>query len=218
MVLDFSAGRDFGIGMFGHDSTSDINAGVRVAEFVAHSMATIYARPVVGSQDIGKYGLYHHAKPTFSQYTLTGHAERSFHGLGPSLSWNASAALAGNQQDGELVLDWGIDAAILFGRQNVKTVHSTKAQHLYWNTKYKTAHYPTRYNHVPPQNARSRSVTVPNIGGFAGLSLKWTNAKISIGYRYDTFLNAMDIGIDMAKKSNVTFNGPYASISIGLGD
>ena len=57
-----------------------------------------------------------------------------------------------------------------------------------------------------------------NFGGFAGLSWKSDHAKVSIGYRYDTFLNAMDTGIDAAKKSNLTFNGPYASISVGLGD
>ncbi len=59
---------------------------------------------------------------------------------------------------------------------------------------------------------------MPNVGGFVGLSYRYTDAKMSIGYRYDTFLNAMDIGIDATKKSNLTFNGPYASISIGLGD
>ena len=48
--------------------------------------------------------------------------------------------------------------------------------------------------------------------------MKYPNFKFSIGYRYDTFLNAMDTGIDVAKKSNLTFQGPYASISIGLGD
>jgi hypothetical protein len=31
-------------------------------------------------------------------------------------------------------------------------------------------------------------------------------------------MNAFDRGIDTHKTSNLTFNGPYASISIGLGD
>ncbi len=68
------------------------------------------------------------------------------------------------------------------------------------------------------RDTRSRSVTVPNVGGSLGLSVKYPNFKVSVGYRYDTFLNAMNTGIDAAKKSNLTFNGPYASISIGLGD
>ena len=75
--------------------------------------------------------------------------------------------------------------------------------------------YPTPQNY---HSTRSKRVTVPNLGGSVGLSYRYTNAKLSIGYRYDTFLNAMDIGVDATKKSNLTFNGPYASISIGIGD
>jgi hypothetical protein len=52
----------------------------------------------------------------------------------------------------------------------------------------------------------------------AGFSIKWPNAKISIGYRADIFLNAMDGGWDTAKKENRSFMGPFASVSFGLGD
>jgi hypothetical protein len=65
--------------------------------------------------------------------------------------------------------------------------------------------------------ARSRSVTIPNLGGFAGLSLKFPNAKVSFGYRGDFFIGAMDTGMDTRKTSTVGFYGPYATISIGLG-
>jgi hypothetical protein len=58
---------------------------------------------------------------------------------------------------------------------------------------------------------------VPNIGGMAGLSLKFPNAKVSLGYRADFFFGAMDGGIDIAHKENVGFYGPFAAISIGLG-
>ena len=106
-----------------------------------------------------------------------------------------------------------------FGRQKAKTDHSTQTFHRF-NTV--TGGHNFHLHYSGPSNSghstRSRNVTVPNVGGYAGLSFKWTNAKLSIGYRYDTFLNAMDTGIDTAKKSNVTFNGPYASISVGLGD
>jgi hypothetical protein len=36
-------------------------------------------------------------------------------------------------------------------------------------------------------------------------------------YRADFFFGAMDGGIDTAKKENVGFYGPFATISIGLG-
>ena len=199
----------------GHRGTSAIEAGVRIAQFSVKSAVDIYARPDVNKVFATYYNIV--AQPSWNQYFLHGHAQRSFNGVGPSLSWNGSAAIAGNTQDGALMLDWGIEAAVLFGRQKAKTDQSTRAYH-YATPRYHHVHYGTLYPATSHHSTRSRSVTVPNIGGFAGLSLKWPNAKLSIGYRYDTFLSAMDTGIDAAKKSDVTFNGPYASISIGIGD
>ena len=52
-------------------------------------------------------------------------AARQFHGVGPSLSWDASMPFAGNQQHGELAFDWGVNGAALFGRQKARTQHQT---------------------------------------------------------------------------------------------
>jgi hypothetical protein len=60
-------------------------------------------------------------------------------------------------------------------------------------------------------------VAVPNLGGFAGVSWRYQNAKVSFGYRADEFFGAMDGGLDKHKSENVGFFGPYANISIGLG-
>jgi hypothetical protein len=65
---------------------------------------------------------------------------------------------------------------------------------------------------------RTRAVTVPNFGAFAGLSYRYADAKISLGYRADFFFGAMDGGIDSRKSENRGFFGPFASISVGLGD
>ena len=73
------------------------------------------------------------------------------------------------------------------------------------------------YDH-PASPARSKSVSVPNLGGFAGLSLRYANAKLSLGYRADMFFSAVDAGIDTAKKEDRGFYGPFASISVGIGD
>jgi hypothetical protein len=43
------------------------------------------------------------------------------------------------------------------------------------------------------------------------------NAKVKFGYRADLFLGAMDGGIDTAKKENVGFYGPFATVSVGIG-
>jgi len=219
-VLDFTAGKDVGLGLFGRDGSSTINAGVRFASFKTHASTTATGRPkfnyFTNYVTSTKYGSpndrHNRLLYTFHQFTLYAQATRSFKGIGPTLSWTASAALAGNRQDGELTFDWGIDAALLFGKQKATVSHMTRAYH---RTSYGA--YPRTYYH-PHHRTSSRNVTVPNIGGYAGLSVKYTDVKVSIGYRYDTFLNAMDTGIDAAKKSNVTFNGPFASLSIGLGD
>ena len=217
-IVDFSAGKDVGLGLFGGHGSSVLNAGVRYASFRENSSAYITARPGVHIKTKMIPITFFHVSfpkyyPTFHQYFLKGEANRSFTGIGPTLSWDASVALAGNTQDGELAFDWGINAAFLFGKQKAKISHHTTA------TKFALQNYVgTLYTPRSNHSTRSRNVTVPNIGGYAGLSVKYTDVKVSIGYRYDTFLNAMDTGIDAAKKSNVTFNGPFASISIGIGD
>ena len=58
---------------------------------------------------------------------------------------------------------------------------------------------------------------MPNLGGFAGISVKYPNAKISLGYRADFFFGAVDAGIDARRTKDLGFNGPFATISIGLG-
>jgi iron complex outermembrane receptor protein len=76
---------------------------------------------------------------------------------------------------------------------------------------------PTKQRTSTRFHNRSRMATVPNLGGFIGLSIKYNNAKVSFGYRADEFFGAMDGGIDTYKSYNRGFFGPFANISIGLG-
>ncbi len=207
-ILDFQAGRDVGIGLFGRQGTSTLSAGVRFAQLSAKTSLHITARPTLGT--IPFYPPFP-GLPTFYQYLLTAHAERSFHGVGPSISWNGSLPLVGNLEHGELALDVGADAAVLFGKQKAKVDHATKAYHFSYYS------YPQLYN-TANASTRSRAVTVPDAGGFIGLSWRSHSTKISFGYRAEILFGAMDTGIDARKTSNVTFHGPYASVSIGLGD
>jgi len=59
-------------------------------------------------------------------------------------------------------------------------------------------------------------VVVPNLGSHLGLSMLYRDAKVSFGYRADTFFNAMDGGQDTAKDYNRGFYGPYLNVSLGL--
>lgn len=214
-ILDFQAGRDVGLGVLGRNGTSLINVGIRMAQFSSKSDVNAMGRPQINFvPGHGNFG----SEITFYNYTMTAHAERSFRGIGPSLSWNASAALLGNRDDGELAVDWGINGAVLFGRQKVRTNHATQAYHLptaYYSW-YAPYYYAKVYQH-PHQRTTSRFAVIPNFGGFMGLSVKYPNAKLSLGYRADFFFGAMDNGIDQRHSKNLGFNGPFASISIGLG-
>jgi len=204
LILDFEAGKDVGLGRFGSQGSSLVSAGVRYAQFDSHSNVDIKSRTT--------------SVPT-SYYIFHGsfEAKRNFRGVGPSLSWDASATVAGNPSDGSLTFDWGVNGALLFGRQKMKGHHEKTAvfqpQSAFYYGYLKT----TRY-HTPSSPSRSKNVTVPNLGAYAAMSWRYTNAKVTLGYRYDAFFGAIDGGIDAAKKEDRGFYGPFASISIGIGD
>lgn len=223
-ILDFQAGRDVGLGLFGSNGTSTISAGVRFAQFQTHEKLNIYARPEVKADAVYHTLFYGYISipylyPNFHIYGLEATATRSFRGIGPSISWNASAALVGNEQNGELTFDWGLSGALLFGKQKSKIEHATQGYH-YFATQGEDGqahlHYDKTLN-TGDASARVRSAAIPNLGGFAGMSWRSPHTKVSLGYRVDAFFGAMDTGIGARKTSDLIFHGPYASLSIGLG-
>ena len=133
---------------------------------------------------------------------------RSFTGAGPSVSWNEAVPLMGSADDG-VTFDWGANAAVLVGRQKAHLSLHTSNSH----GKYT---HPTILTHSTFTPDRDRTVIVPNLGGFAGVSWRLPAGKVSIGYRADFFFGAMDGGIDTRKSEDEKFYGPFATISIGL--
>lgn len=226
-IADFQAGKDVGLGLFGSRGSSVISAGIRFAQFTDKSNVALKSDPdwrfEVRTFHYGPYLLNGLVQPYHSNAAGL-HADRSFHGIGPSLSWTASTPFAGDANDSELAFDWGINASVLFGRQKTRTEHHETVRYnsgghgtlidAFFGYTHEMV---TVYRHTPPAKTRSRSVVVPNVGGFAGLSFKYDAAKVSFGYRADFFFGAMDGGIDTAKSYGRNFYGPYASISIGLG-
>jgi hypothetical protein len=222
-ILDFQAGKDVGMGMFGgKDALSVFDLGVRFAQFSSKSNITLKSNPdwrfhykYINLPSLGYTNFKIVDGQPFHSNAATLTASRSFRGIGPSLSWNASASFAGNTKEGELTFDWGLNAAVLFGRQKAKTHHQTTGRY------HPAAKYATRpitfQGPATPDHTRARTVTVPNVGGFAGLTFRVENFKMSAGYRADLFFGAMDGGIDAAKKENVDFYGPFATISVGIG-
>ena len=254
LVLDFQAGKDVGLGIFGNRGSSVLSAGVRIAQFSSKENINLSARPdlqypTTPISSIPGFLAFENTPMDFHHYLGVLNSQRSFRGVGPSLAWNGSMPFAGDASSGEITLDWGANAAVLFGRQRtsghhqtaVKSYHQTQWQangaygcelclqpgqkqlvHGYFINRY-AQHYgyvsaPAAHHTNVASFNRTRSVTVPNFGGFAGLSYRYQDAKISFGYRADFFFGAIDGGIDARKSENRGFFGPYASISVGLGD
>jgi len=211
-VVDFQVGRDVGLGLFGQRTDSTVSFGARYMRFDQSGSGHAYDNPAVR--------FYHHkgAAPKY-QYNIAFRYQKSatllerdasFRALGPSLSWTNATRLWGDLEGGEVALDWGANAAVLFGRQKAKVNYSTKTFTTYYGGGVHSS------NSRPFHRTDSRRVTVPNVGGFAGLSYRFTDARLSLGYRADFFFHALDRGLDTRRIATIGFNGPYASISIGL--
>lgn len=214
LVMDFKAGKDVGLGLFGSSSRSVFSAGVRFAQFTSKADVTLHARPindVTVKYSAGAYKVYPEDHRT---YTAVRHVERNSRAVGPSVSWDASAVVAGSDNGAAVTIDWGIDAAVLFGRQRAKTHHATQGAH---HTGLLASYTASSYNYKGPDRVRSKTVTIPSVGGLAGVSLRFPNAKVSLGYRGDFFFGATDSGIDIHRSEDEKFYGPFATISIGLG-
>lgn len=216
LIADFTAGRDVGIGTHSTVS-SQINFGVRFAQFSSRSSVRHSALPdphvtmVPTGLGLHKYKSigFHHS------YFASLNSERSFRGVGPSLSWDASARLSGDDDGEEVTFDWGVNGALLFGRQKVDGSFQT-TKRLFDGVVYALARPPTVTTRNDVMLDRSHSRIVPNIGGFAGMSFKYPNAKVSLGYRADFFFGAMDGGITKRTSEDLSFHGPFAKVSIGL--
>jgi iron complex outermembrane recepter protein len=215
-ILDFAAGKDVGLGLFGREGSSILSLGVRFAQFTSKENFNINARPDLQLQY--KYpasyaGIHFLPDRRFHTYHAAGSASRSFHGIGPSLSWNGSAPIVGNARGGEIIFNWGANAALLFGKQKARVQHQESA-HYGHNV---LPPYTTLYVHPVAGHSIVRSVIAPNIGGFAGASYRIEDFKVSLGYRADFFFGAIDGGIDTRKSETLGFYGPFASVSVGLG-
>lgn len=229
LVVDFEAGKDVGLGLFGRNASSLVSLGVRFAQFTEKSRISLKSNPDWHFHTLTRmyYG-YHYQSVIQPYHYNSAHldASRSFHGLGPKVSWSGAVPFAGSSRGAELDFDWGINAAVLFGRQKAYVQDDVKVQYNDGGIgpRYSLllglpafGELQTVYQHAHAPSTRSRSVVVPNLGAFAGLSFKYDAARVSFGYRADFFFDAMDGGIDVRKTYDRDFYGPFATISIGLG-
>lgn len=217
LIVDFKAGRDVGLGLFGAHSSSVVSAGVRFAQFTNGTDVNLHARPVYNMGFASVADKYRIPQPSRANYTAVLHAERSTHALGPSLSWDASLPLTATDSDATLNLDWSMNAGLLFGRQKASVRRQTSGYHYRKYGGLSGGKDVGSYVNAPPDQKRSHSVTIPNLGGSVGLSVRYGEAKLRLGYRADFFFGALDSGIDTRRTQTIGFYGPFANISVGLG-
>src|SRR6185437_15796195 len=211
-IMDFEAGVNVGIGMFGSQGQGTISGGLRMAQFKSHARIDVNSDPEYVFTPTMQY---------HNVYETRGDEDRWFHGMGPEVSWEASQPVLGDPDTTQVTIDWGANFGLLFGRQSVNAHHFSSYCHENW-TGYivgcqTAAHYSGPGHSQVKTTRRTRRKVVPNLGGYIGASARYNNAKISFGYKADTFFGAMDGGQETHKDYNRGFYGPYLNVSIGLG-
>lgn len=198
-IVDFNVGRDVGLGSF-HNGKATVNFGVRVAQLNERAEALLTAFSTAPAKySSGK--IVHKADALMA---------RSYTGIGPAVSWDGATPLVGSLDDG-FSLDWGANASVLFGRQKARLSLHTR------DARYNGGGAYTVLSQLTSAPSRDRTVIVPNLGGFTGLSWRLPSGKVSLGYRADFFFGAIDGGLSASQKETRGFYGPFASVSIGLG-
>lgn len=229
-ILDFQAGKDVGLGLFGHGSTSVLSAGVRIANFTSglkvmqfHAKENVH---VTYTQRVQQTRAFFpsstrtvpwyrtHGKQIWNQLSGGPSSSHNFIGVGPTIDWEASAPLWDDAERNGISLDWSVNAGFLFGKQKNQIHHKTDV--------VKNKCYGWCYNsgtsyHVSDTARSGRNVIVPNLGGSIGLSYRLGDFKANFGYRADYFFHAIDMGAS-GGQSTRSFRGSYASVSIAVGD
>jgi len=217
LIADFAVGKDVGLGALG-EGKSSLGAGLRYASFNSSVSGDMRGVPdmTLPANAWGKYNT------TFHQYIDAFSAQREFKGAGPTLSWDASRPVWGNDETGHLNVDWTLTGGVLFGRQRTKMTGTAGSS--YFDAVYPTN--PSQYvvnGLAPPVQTpmniapRDKTATVPMLDLSLGLSYEVPGIKLSTGYRWERYFNVLDAGFAEHKSYDRTLDGPYVKFSLGFG-
>lgn len=186
-VVDFEVGKDVGLGLFGHGGVATIGGGLRYGHFNSTT------RGVFATQ-----AKYNNSFGTFSQ-SGTFKFTRTTDAVGPRLFIRTTQPLPGELGRNGVSIGLGADGAVLFGRQRVNNnVESTGA-------------YTTQF----PAIHRSKTRTMGTLGAFA--QVNWhapgSPLTLSVGYKVDDYINALDGGFQTSHGIDVLQHGPFASMT-----
>jgi hypothetical protein len=208
-LVDFEVGRDLGVGAF--NVKSSLALGLRYAQFRSTTDATLYGIPDWDHLPDGWATI-----PVESHYygaSLA--ATRKFKGAGPTLSWQASKWLLGDELVGHVDLDWSATGGVLFGKQ--WSGIGGFEQHGEFLGVYNTRPRPAVAK-TPVSSDRSGSATIPLLDLSVGVSYEIQRLKLSTGYRWERYFDAIDAGYQDGEQYDRTIDGPYFKIAVGFGD
>ena len=216
-IIDFTVGRDFGMGMAGENSSSALSAGLRYAELTSETSAHIFGPTnwVQGDRDfLNKYP----DPTTHDRFEGEFSADREFKGVGPVLSWEASAALLGDRDVGVLGLDWSVTGGVLFGKRKALVTGEEFKEEFSDDAIYPFPLIPDTTTDLASVNSqREEDVTVPTFGASLGVSYRIDRFAIGAGYRWERYQDAIDGGYAETQEEDRTIDGPYFKVSLGFG-
>ncbi|MGE5564971.1 MAG: TonB-dependent receptor domain-containing protein [Parcubacteria group bacterium] len=217
-LVDFAVGRDFAIG--GLDR-SELGFDLRIADIGSRTEALISGLPE------WVFGQYPWLAPSQHHiYDAELIANRDFTGAGPVLRWEADKTAFASDRS-RLALTWALEGGVLFGRQ--KTQVEGEINDRYFNQKYLPPamgnntsgrpwpRVPNLVTSTPVNLRRSESTTVPTAVLSLGLAWEADRFKVSTGYRWERYFNAVDGGFEEHKDYDRTIDGPYFKVSVGFG-
>jgi len=222
--VEFSVGRDFGIG---ENLTSKISAGIRGAELEAtNSWAANAQTDWVVPEGWGFPGFL----SSYKRQHVVADAERKFRGAGPVLSWDGGMGVWGDEHTGRLKVDWSATGGALYGERKTVIHGQTSSELHQGNVGLITNVLPDRtvVTGFLPQlgdpivtpfgiASRTEDATVPVVDLSLGLSYDIGRINVGAGYRWERYFNALDVGFTEAKDGDRTIDGPYFKIAVGFG-
>jgi iron complex outermembrane receptor protein len=212
-LAEFSVGREIGFGAFGAGGRSRLNAGLQHADLQSWSKISLDGVPTQFIPPITFPFDATQPQRTREVYTTGLTSEREFEGWGPSVSWDAAIRLAGNEVGGHVDLEWSVGAGALFGAQTTESLETRFGASEITSLGIQTT---SLYDGAIPRR-RTGDSTVPTLSLSLGLSYAIDRVKVSTGYSYDRFFDAIDGGWEDAQTFDRTIHGPYLKLSLGFG-
>jgi iron complex outermembrane receptor protein len=211
-VGDALVGHELASSLFGEGGSSVVGLGVRYANLTSKSLVEDISEPdhIIPPGDVfSTPRLYH-------DYITTLDADRTFKGVGPLLSWEASSVLFGGRESGHLNVDWNLSGGMLYGKQKVllsETTRETITSGTLIPGFVKTIVPPT----VETIRQSEEDVQIPTYGATIGLSYSLDWIKVGAGYRWERYGDAIDGGFTERHEFDRTIDGPYFKLTLGFG-